>query len=78
MFCADVLCCVHTVFEYSQVYLATWHQTKVAVKYLTKYDGESEKEFVNEIKLMSECFNKNIVTFYSACMEPQRVRRDMT
>ena len=68
------LFCAH----YSQVYLATWHQTKVAVKYLTKYDGESEKEFVNEIKLMSECFNKNIVTFYSACMEPQRVRRHMT
>ena len=25
-------------------------------------------------QVMSECFHQNIVTFYSACMEPHRVR----
>ena len=70
----DVLCCAYCAHN-AQVYLATWHQTKVAVKYLTKYDGESEKEFVNEINLMSKCYNKNIVNFYSACMQPHRVRQ---
>jgi len=36
------------------VYAATWFQTKVAVKYLTKEGGEAEKEFLNEIKVMAE------------------------
>lgn len=58
----------------AQVYAATWFQTKVAVKYLTKEGGEAEKEFLNEIKVMAESFHQNIVTFYSACMEPHRVR----
>ena len=35
----------------AQVYAATWFQTKVAVKYLTKEGGEAEKEFLNEIKV---------------------------
>ena len=57
------------------MYAATWFQTKVAVKYLTKEGGEAEKEFLNEIKVMAESFHQNIVTFYSACMEPHRVRQ---
>ena len=33
------------------MYAASWFQTKVAVKYLTKEGGEAEKEFLNEIKV---------------------------
>lgn len=40
-----------------QVYAATWFQTKVAVKYLTKEGGEAEKEFLNEIKVMAVRLN---------------------
>ncbi len=54
------------------MYLATWFQTRVAVKYLTKEGGDAEKDFINEIKVMSECFHQNIVTFYSACLAPTR------
>ena len=54
------------------MYLATWFQTRVAVKYLTKEGGDAEKDFITEIKVMSECFHQNIVTFYSACLAPTR------
>lgn len=58
---------------HAQVYLASWNQTRVAVKYLTKESEVAEKEFVNEVRVMSECFHPNIVQFYSACLVPNMV-----
>ena len=63
-----------------QVYLAAWFHTKVAVKRLVVREGselrrlEAEKDFLNEIEVMSSCSHPNIVRFYSACIEPEEVR----
>lgn len=71
-----------------QVYAATWCQTDVAVKCIITKGSPAEKEFfdevkpmsaeelefLREIKLMSECSHRNIVTFYSASMQPGKVR----
>ena len=74
-----------------QVYAATWRQTDVAVKCILSKEGpaereffeevkpmsEEELEFLREIKLMSELNHTNIVTFYSASMQPGKVRRQL-
>lgn len=53
-----------------QVYAATWFQTKVAVKYLTKEGGEAEKEFLNEIKVRVARLGSHFLVPFSRC--PQR------
>ena len=71
------------------MYAATWLETRVAVKYLItegslaekqfldniRAMSEAEADFLNEIALMSSCFHPNIVTFFSACMQPDHVRQ---
>ena len=47
------------------MYAATWFQTKVAVKYLTKEGGEAEKEFLNEIKARAARLGSCFVTNFS-------------
>ena len=71
------------------MYAATWVQTRVAVKYLITEGSlaekqflddieavsEAKKDFLNEINLMASCYHPNIVTFFSACMQPDQVRQ---
>ena len=71
------------------MYAATWLQTRVAVKYLItegslaekqfldniRAVSEAEKEFLNEINTMASCYHPNIVTFFSACVQPKQVRQ---
>ena len=72
-----------------QVYAATWRQTDVAVKCILSKGSPAEREFfeevqpmseeeldfLREIKLMSELNHTNVVTFYSASMQPGKVRQ---
>lgn len=81
--------CAHSSSLAVQVYAATWLETRVAVKYLItegslaekqflediRAVSEVEEDFLNEIALMSSCFHPNIVTFFSACMQPDQVRK---
>ena len=46
------------------MYAATWFQTKVAVKYLTKEGGEAEKEFLNEIKVRAACWGSRFPCYF--------------
>ena len=62
-----------------QVYMARWGFTKVAVKRLVVRQGseprrlEAEQDILKEIAVMSSCSHRNLVHFYSACMDPEQV-----
>ena len=59
------------------MYAATWFQTKVAVKYLTKEGGEAEKEFLNEIKVMAACWGYHFSTLFSDVFQYVRITRGL-